>query len=69
VHTDRGLVTVFYLPDVRVEEGLVIPLADEQARMLAMAGGAVAIIGDDPAADEQLATLLHESLIPVANDA
>jgi hypothetical protein len=54
---------------VRVEEGLVIPLADEQARMLAMAGGAVAIIGDDPAADEQLATLLHESLIPVANDA
>lgn len=69
VRTGDGWVTVFYLPGVEVEEGLVIPVADLQARMLAMAGGAVAMIGPHAADDAQLATLLHDSLRPTTNGA
>lgn len=69
VRSGDGWVTVFYLPGVTVEESQVIPVADLQARMLAMAGGAAAIIGAHAATDEQMAILVHESLLPVANDA
>jgi len=69
VLTDEGWVTVFYLPGVEVQEGGMVAVADEQARLVAMVGGAAAIIGPDPAAEERLAALLHESLLPVANDA
>ena len=70
VRSGDGWVTVLYLPGVEIEEGRVISVAtDLQARMLAMAGGAAAVIGADTATDDQLAALLHASLLPVVNDA
>lgn len=69
VRSADGWVTVFYLPGVRIGDGLVVPFEDHRALMLGMPTGALAIIDSSAGEEPGLATLLRDSLVPMSIDA
>ena len=69
VQTTDGLVTVFFLPGVRAEPGLVVPVDGQRALLVDLPGGSGVIIGTRGQQEAQLALLLQEALLPMPVDA
>ena len=62
--TERGLVTVIYMPDTPVTDGEHIRFDDRDAVLVALRSGSAVIVGSDSQQVAGLHSLIRESLVP-----
>lgn len=63
LHTDRGLVTVIFMPDTVVTDGQLFGFDGMQAQLVALVTGSAAIIGTSEQHIADFYTLVHDSII------
>lgn len=66
VSSDRGNVTVIYMPDTEVTETRLVVFDEMQAQVIALEAGSAAIIGKAGDTDPTLAALLRTSITPLS---
>jgi hypothetical protein len=69
VSTELGLMQLIYMPNTRVDDGQNIRFGQMQARLVNLAAGSVAIIGDLEQAVSGMDSLVRNSFLPVTKDA
>ena len=66
LNTDRGLVTVIYMPETPVIDHELFAFDDVEALLVALERGSAAIIGPDEQAVSGLYAFIQESIVPAA---
>ena len=64
LNTDKGLVTVFYMPGTTVTDHEWLAFDDRQAVLVALSRGSAAIVGSDGQQVEELYAFVQRSLVP-----
>jgi hypothetical protein len=64
--TERGLVTVIYMPATAVMDGEHVRFDDRDAVLVALRSGSAVIIGSEAQQVADLHSLVRESLVPAA---
>ncbi len=63
LNTDRGLVTLIYMPETRVNDGQQILFDDNEAVLVKLHSGSAVIIGSRPQRVAELRSLVQESIV------
>jgi hypothetical protein len=63
LNTERGPVTLIYMPETSVEEGLPVHFDDVEAILVSLPRGSAALMGDGIAPDPGLLDLVHNGLL------
>lgn len=66
--TQKGLVTVIYMPRTQVEDGERFAFDDKEAILVALPAGSAAVIGSTPQQVAQLHSSVQHSILPIAGN-
>ena len=65
LNSERGLVTVIYMPDTPVTDRKAITFDDREALLVALKSGSAAIIGSPQQRISDLYALIQDSIVPI----